>query len=805
MEKNNTQTGLKEAGLTNVSSGSFLVGSIQIAVGASTGAPAGGAGAAGGSAGADTGASASAANGVVDGGASAAAANGGADGGANAAAAANGVADGGASAAAAAIEGTDSGTSAAGSGAGAAGGSGVGAAAGPSSKKRRIQRHTQQQITALEMYFKKDAHPNEEKRNELAQTLHMEPMQVLVWFQNKRTQTKSKSKRKENKFLRGQNKVLQARNEYLREILSKTICPRCDLTIAQQCEHSGFSSAQQATEGNLLRAENICLREKVKQLKSAVNTGHMGNEDLQNLPIAFQDSQNPIILSQNPQNLPMEIPNPQGLQIIDGNGYRAINELVTSAADEFKRMAMTIDPLWISCSADGTTRILDQVEYLAEFHNIFGLTRLGYTCEASWHIARVLLSPAQLLAILMNVNEWALIFSSIVSRASTLGVLNEGIDHNTALLVVDAEYHISTPHIPKREICFARYCTQFSDGMWAVVDVSLDNILPNLRNTTCQKKPSGCMIQAMADGTSLITWIEHVYVDYNDVSNMYKHLLQSDLGLGANRWVSILDRQSQRLAIAMSPNVPSTRHFNNLLISSPEGRRGILKFAERMANNFFSGITGPKDGIWTKLNWNFDDDVKLMSTTVMGDPGIQNGTLLSASISFTLSDSPKMVFDFLRDHRCRKEWDIFGEGNNYDPIFNISYGEGAENLVSIFKVSTMRQGDALMLQESWRDAVASHVVFSYTETGSLDVILDSGNPNGQALLPSGFTILPDGPSFGEEGASRTLLTVSFQVLLNRSPMMDITYSDATSVVQFLRLSCNNIKHALNGIDPNAGT
>ena len=57
-------------------------------------------------------------------------------------------------------------------------------------------------------------------------------------------------------------------------------------------------------------------------------------------------------------------------------------------------------------------------------------------------------------------------------------------------------------------------------------------------------------------------------------------------------------------------------------MSSLGGRRGILKFAQRMSNNFFTGITGPKGGRLTKLNQNFGDDVRLMSTRVIDDIGI---------------------------------------------------------------------------------------------------------------------------------------------------------------------------------------
>ncbi|XP_074336810.1 homeobox-leucine zipper protein PROTODERMAL FACTOR 2-like [Apium graveolens] len=705
MEQNNLQTGLQEEALTAVSSGSFLVGSIPIAI-ATNGATAGGGGAV------DAAAISATANEVAGGGASVTAATEGAAGGGGASACSN---------------------------------SGVSPAAGPST---RIQRHTHEQINALEMCFKENVHPNELKRNEIAQTLGMEPMQVLCWFQNKRTQMRSQSKREQNEIIRSENEVLRAEIQHFIEVVNKNICPEC-----------GPRDSQETAEEYILRSANIRLREEARQLKSAVP-----------FYMAGQDSQNPSI-SQNPQNLPVRVQNSENLQIVSRNPQNLA--IPTQNTPNLHRVSQNPQDLHTMSEMDNAS---PSNTTPGDRLNIVNLLTSD---EFRQSITELVISAAE------ELKQMAMIIEPLWISSSVSEELKQ---------MVDAEYHIPTPHILKRKICFARYCTQYSSGMWAVVDVSLDNILPTLRNTTCQKKPSGCVIQAMADGTSMITWIEHVYVDYNDVSNTYKHLIHSGLGFGAKRWVSILDRQGQRLAATMSCNVPSTRDFNNLFMSSPEGRGGILKLAERMTNNFFTGITGPMGGRWTKLNWNFGDDVSLMITRVMDDPGLNTGSCLSVSTSFVLSDSPKMVFDFLRDHRSRKEWDIYANGNDYEPVFNISYNEGAGNLVSIFKVLTRTQENMLVLQESWSDAVASHIVFSSTETRSIDVILGGGNSNCLPLLPSGFIILPDGSSFGEEGTSKTLLTVSFQVLVNRSPVADITLENAARVVQFLRYTCENIKH-----------
>lgn len=67
-----------------------------------------------------------------------------------------------------------------------------------------------------------------------------------------------------------------------------------------------------------------------------------------------------------------------------------------------------------------------------------------------------------------------------------------------------AEYHIPTPLVPNRGTYFARYCTKHCEGVWAVVDVSVDKIISTPKSMTCQKRPSGCLIQEMYDGTSKV-------------------------------------------------------------------------------------------------------------------------------------------------------------------------------------------------------------------------------------------------------------------------------------------------------------
>ena len=114
----------------------------------------------------------------------------------------------------------------------------------------------------------------------------------------------------------------------------------------------------------------------------------------------------------------------------------------------------------------------------------------------------------------------------MISRAATIDVLSSGtgVTRDNALQVVfslpsifyffcclagpyknhtlqiDAEFQVLSPLVPVRQVRFVRFCKQHSEGVWAVVDVSIDasqdaansQMFPN-----CRRLPSGCVIQDM--------------------------------------------------------------------------------------------------------------------------------------------------------------------------------------------------------------------------------------------------------------------------------------------------------------------
>ncbi|PQQ02620.1 hypothetical protein Pyn_21247 [Prunus yedoensis var. nudiflora] len=196
-----------------------------------------------------------------------------------------------------------------------------------------------------------------------------------------------------------------------------------------------------------------------------------------------------------------------------------IIEIAVAAMEELIRMAQMGEPLWMT-SLDGNTTVFNEDEYIRTFPRVAPKPNNHFKCEASRESAVV--------------NQWSTVFSGIVSRAMTLEVLSTGVDgnYNGALQV-------------------------HADGTWAVVDDSLDTLRLNLAPRSCQRRPSGCLIQEMPNGYSKVTWVEHVDVDERGVHNLYKQLVNSGNAFGARRWVATLDRQCERLASSLTSNIPT--------------------------------------------------------------------------------------------------------------------------------------------------------------------------------------------------------------------------------------------------------
>uniref|UniRef100_A0A0E0QF86 START domain-containing protein n=1 Tax=Oryza rufipogon TaxID=4529 RepID=A0A0E0QF86_ORYRU len=627
-------------------------------------------------------------------------------------------------------------------------------------RKKRYHRHTQHQIQEMEAFFKECPHPDDKQRKELSRELGLEPLQ-------------NQHERHENAQLRAENDKLRAENMRYKEALSSASCPNCGGPAAL---------GEMSFDEHHLRVENARLRDEIDRI-SGIAAKHVGKPPIVSFPVL--SSPLAVAAARSPLDLAgaYGVVTP-GLDMFGGAGdlLRGVHpldadkpmivELAVAAMDELVQMAQLDEPLW-SSSSEPAAALLDEEEYARMFPRGLGPKQYGLKSEASRHGAVVIMTHSNLVEILMDVNQFATVFSSIVSRASTHEVLSTGVagNYNGALQVMSMEFQVPSPLVPTRESYFVRYCKNNSDGTWAVVDVSLDSLRPSPVQK-CRRRPSGCLIQEMPNGYSKVTWVEHVEVDDSSVHNIYKPLVNSGLAFGAKRWVGTLDRQCERLASAMASNIPN----GDLgVITSVEGRKSMLKLAERMVASFCGGVTASVAHQWTTLSGSGAEDVRVMTRKSVDDPGRPPGIVLNAATSFWLPVPPAAVFDFLRDETSRSE------------------------------SANSNQSNMLILQESCTDASGSYVVYAPVDIVAMNVVLNGGDPDYVALLPSGFAILPDGPSgnaqaaVGENGSGSgggSLLTVAFQILVDSVPTAKLSLGSVATVNSLIACTVERIKAAV---------
>ncbi|XP_076923041.1 homeobox-leucine zipper protein PROTODERMAL FACTOR 2-like isoform X2 [Bidens hawaiensis] len=663
--------------------------------------------------------------------------------------------------------------------------------------RRRYHRHTIEQIHEIRFY-NTNPHPSNMQRDELGRRLNLDPLQIKFWFQNKRTQMKAQHERSNNSELRNLNKQLQAEHKRLTEALTNATCLNC----------GGPADIREMSIKHELIAENACLRDKIDRI-SEMTSNYYGKQVVSYTDIS--SSQGPSHSLDSPaanynrnqgmvremleaSDLPRHMVGPTASE------RPIIVKLAVAAMEVIIKMAMVGAPLWVPTSDAPSLETLNEDMYTRSFLGGSGPKPPGLKCEASRASKVVMMNHMNVVEILMNVNRWSNVFCGIVSRARTVEVLSTGVagTYNGAMQVMAAEYQIPTPLVPTRETYFVRYCKQQNDGMWVVVDVSLDD-LRSMRSR-CRRRPSGCLIHGMLNGYSKVTWVEHLEVDDGAVDDLYKVLVNSGLAFGAKRWLATLERQCERLARAMASYIPVE---DVGAITTLEGRRSMLKLAARMVLSFCSGVAASTTNTWTSLTSSESDDVQVMSRMSMDDPGKPPGMVLSAATSFRLPVPPNQVFEFLRSEHHRPKWDIFS-ANGVQEMAHIANGRDPGNCVSLLRVDNTNssQSDMLILQESSNDSMGSYVIYAPVDVASVNVVLNGGNPDYVALLQSGFAILPDGPiqheaGVLEVGSGGSLITVAFQILVDSTPNANISIGSVATVDTLIKTTVERIKDELS--------
>ncbi|URD76385.1 Homeobox-leucine zipper protein [Musa troglodytarum] len=431
-------------------------------------------------------------------------------------------------------------------------------------KKKRYHRHTPLQIQELEALFKECPHPDEKQRLELSKRLNLETRQVKFWFQNRRTQMKTQIERHENSILRQENDKLRAENMAIREAARNPVCNSCggpamlaDISMEEQqlrIENARLKEELDrvcALAGRFLGKSISSLSEPISPaMRSSVLELGVGNNGF----LGF-GSVAPTI-SAVPDFLPgIDSPLGKNMDALLGSERSMHLELALVAMEELVNMAQMEEPLWVP-SSDGGTETLNHEQYLRTFRRISGtgMPPVGYASEASRQKGVVIINSLALVETLMDAHRWADMFPCIIAKATTTEVISGGVGgtRDGALQLMHAELQVLSPLVAVREVYFLRFCKQHAEGVWAVVDVSVDSIRASLSSASCRRLPSGCVVRDMPSGYSKVTWVEHAEYEEGQVHQLYRPLLRSGLAFGAGRWVATLQRQCEGLAILMS-------------------------------------------------------------------------------------------------------------------------------------------------------------------------------------------------------------------------------------------------------------
>ncbi|KAF8014598.1 hypothetical protein BT93_H0421 [Corymbia citriodora subsp. variegata] len=694
-------------------------------------------------------------------------------------------------------------------------------------RKKRYHRHTAHQIQRLEAMFKECPHPDEKQRMDLSRELGLAPRQIKFWFQNRRTQMKAQHERADNSALRAENDRIRCENIVIREALRNVMCPSCG---------TGPSGEDSYFDEQKLRMENAHLKEELDRVSSIaakyigrpisqlppVQPSHIASLDLTMSSLGAHGLAGPSLDLDLLPGSSSSVPHlPFQAVVFSDMDKSLMADIAANALDEFLRLAQTDEPLWMKSTTDGRDTLnLESYERMfprASNH----LKNPDIRVEASRESRAVMMNGLALIDMFMDSNKWVELFPSIVSAAKTIQVISPGLltSQNGSLQLMYEELQVLSPLLPTREFYFLRYCQQIEQGLWAIADVSFD--LSRYDQFTSQSRsqrlPSGCLIQDLPNGYSKVTWVEHVEMeDKAPIHRLYRDLIYSGLAFGAERWIAILERMCERIACLMVTG-SSTRDVRGV-IPSPDGKRSMMKLAQRMVNNFCGSIStsSSRQQHWTTLSGSISGSsevgvwVALHKST---DPGQPNGVVLSAATTIWLPISPQNIFNFFKDERTRAQWDVLSNGNPVQEVAHLANGSHPGNCISVLRAFNTSQNNMLILQESCIDSSGSLIVYCPVDLPAINLAMSGEDPSYIPLLPSGFMICPDGSPDPRDGASSSsaaaagqgstgrsggsLITVAFQILVSSLPSAKLNLESVTTVNNLISTTVHQIKAALN--------
>lgn len=117
-----------------------------------------------------------------------------------------------------------------------------------------------------------------------------------------------------------------------------------------------------------------------------------------------------------------------------------------------------------------------------------------------------------------------------------------------------------------------------------------------------------------------------------------------------------------------------------------------------------------------------------------------------------------------------------------------------------------REKSIWVLQDSNTNSYESVVVYAPVDINTTQLVLAGHDPSNIQILPSGFSIIPDGvesrplviTSTQDDRNSQggSLLTLALQTLINPSPAAKLNMESVESVTSLVSVTLHNIKRSL---------
>ncbi|KAL5157944.1 Homeobox-leucine zipper protein HDG11 [Glycine soja] len=691
-------------------------------------------------------------------------------------------------------------------------------------RRPSYKRLTSAQTARLERFIKDCPHPDEAQRRQLASEIGLETKQVKFWFQNKRTQIKNQHERADNTALRVENDRIHSKNLLMKKALKNMLCSSCGGAPCQDDREHLMQKMQH--ENSRLKEEH----EKVSSLLARYLEKQMSPPEFQqvfNIPIIGSSSHAPKLEN---SSLNYEIggssshgPSLYGMQIMDGHDHNLMGsegiektlmlKVAASAMEELVRLIRINEPFWIKSSTQDGQLILQHENYEKMFPRTNNFKGVNLRVEATKDSGIVSINSIQLVDMFLDSDKWINLFPTIVTKAKTIKVLENGLvgSRSGALQLMFEQMHVLSPLVQPREFQFLRYCEQIEEGVWVIADVSFDSFRQKTSFFHSWRHPSGCMIQEMPNGCSMVTWVEHVEVDDKiQTHQLYKDLIGTGIAYGTERWIMELQRIGERFACFYVERIPI--QDSGGVINSLEGRRSVMNFCHRMIKVFCESLTMSGNLDFPLLKMENNSGVRVSIRKNRNHLGQPKGVIVVAATSIWLPLHYMKVFEFLTDDRRRAQWDVLCCGNNANKVAHISNGIHPGNCISISRPFIPSENNALILQESFTTPMGSYVVYAPTDVASMISAINGEDSSMLPVLPSGFVISADGEpnaaleAFNSSDIERlggSLLTVAFQILASSPDGINMPNMESVAAVNSLltstilkvkdALNCNNLE------------